>query len=720
MKHWLVLLLGILLGACGGGGGDDTDDTVGTGINAWIDIQEPINGNGTYTTRAPSVGIAGNAFVSPADVDCVTVTPVQLTLTWENDSTGQAGRGSITSLCQSTFLGPQRFSRWAIREGAIDLQFGDNVIDIRAADNAGNVGTATINVIREVDVVAPVIVDSLPDADALDVPVNRNISVTFSESMLRSSLTGDRFTVTDADGRAVTGFTRYDDHNFRWVFEPESFLLYETDYSVTISGLVADEFGGNTMGADVSWSFTTAANPDVVPPTVAEVSPDPGAVCVSPDANVLASFDEPLDGQTVSSTTFTLVDADGTAVDAAVSYDGATAVLDPLLPLVNGTAYEARLHAALADLAGNPLGADFSWSFTTASAIAAGRWNQTSLVGAPFGRRDHTLVWTGSEVIAWGGYGWLQSIGAFVDTDTGGRYDPVTDTWTAMSTEGVPAKSGHTAVMAGNEMIVWGGNSNTGFRYDPGTDSWTAMSTLGAPSPRSLNAAVWTGTEMIVWGGAGTGAGLLNTGGRYDPMTDTWQPMSIDNAPSPRVGMAYAWTGTELIVWGGADSQVVGGKLFDGARYNPATDTWTPISPTDAGQGFGDSVAAWTGTELIIWDGGQPSFIDSNGFPAGTATLRMYDPRTDSWRATASLCEPYLGAGEISAHWTGSRLFVWSNSQNGGYFYDPASDDWQAVDSLGGPRARSGAASVWTGDRFVLWGGQEPSGLQDSGFVFTE
>ena len=55
-------------------------------------------------------------------------------------------------------------------------------------------------------------------------------------------------------------------------------------------------------------------------------------------------------------------------------------------------------------------------------------------------------------------------------------------------------------------MIVWGGVGNgsylnTGGRYNPSTDSWTATSTTNAPAARFLHTAVWTGSEMIVWGG---------------------------------------------------------------------------------------------------------------------------------------------------------------------------------------------------------------------------
>ena len=80
------------------------------------------------------------------------------------------------------------------------------------------------------------------------------------------------------------------------------------------------------------------------------------------------------------------------------------------------------------------------------------------------------------------------------------------DTWTTTSTTNAPAaRASHTAVWTGSEMIVWGGYGgtylNTGGRYNPSTDSWTAISTTNAPAPRGVHTAVWTGTEMIVWGG---------------------------------------------------------------------------------------------------------------------------------------------------------------------------------------------------------------------------
>ncbi len=191
-------------------------------------------------------------------------------------------------------------------------------------------------------------------------------------------------------------------------------------------------------------------------------------------------------------------------------------------------------------------------TFTLAEIAASGNcvpdsWMPSSAgLPAPSAREYHTVVWTGSEMIVWGGYPL---------TNSGGRYDPSTDSWVATSTgANVPsARQDHTAVWTGSEMIVWGGypRTNTGGRYNPSTDSWLATSTgANVPSGRWWHTAVWTGNVMIVWGGVfGT-----NTGGRYNPSTDSWLATSTgDNVPSARQYHTAVWTGGEMIVWGGTD-----------------------------------------------------------------------------------------------------------------------------------------------------------------------
>src|SRR5207253_3025481 len=123
------------------------------------------------------------------------------------------------------------------------------------------------------------------------------------------------------------------------------------------------------------------------------------------------------------------------------------------------------------------------------------------------------------------------------------------DTWTPTSLINAPAaRLNHTAVWTGSEMIVWGGGDgsnvfNTGGRYNPSTDSWAATSTTGAPTARAVHTAVWTGSEMIVWGG-GSGGGIHNNGGgNYNTTTRSWTTTSNANAASPRTPHTAVETG---------------------------------------------------------------------------------------------------------------------------------------------------------------------------------
>ncbi|WP_317932078.1 Ig-like domain-containing protein [Halioxenophilus sp. WMMB6] len=712
-------MLCLVLGACGGGGGGGGGDGGDGDLLAFVDIREPIVGDGSYTTIQPSLAISGTAFTSPKGVDCKTVFPSRLSMTWRNISTGQSGSQGVASFCQNTFLGLQWGSAWGIAYGAIDLQIGRNEIKITISDSIGNSGTATVVVTRNEDRLPPEIASRTPAIGASDFPIYRTLAVQFSEAMASASLSAERFTLTEvATGADVNGFHSYDSNTFRWSFDPQFELSYATEYQATISGLVEDAYGGNPLGEEVSWRFTTAANPDVTPPEVSEVSPAPGSDCAAVGSTIFARFNEAMDPESIDTNRFTLRDSDGLTVAAEVSYDGTTAKLAPQLELTSSSDYTAKLAAAISDLAGNPLGDDFTWGFTTSAAVGVGAWSQTSTSNAPFERRGHSALWSGSEFIVFGGYGWLQSIGQFVETDTGGRYNPQSDNWQATNTEGVTAFNEHTAILANGEMIVWGGRSNNGARYDLGTDSWQPVTNLGAPSARRRHLAVWTGSEMLIWGGENNSGQPLNTGGRYNPASDSWIAITTDNAPSPRYNMAFAWSGSELIVWGG--SQGPGTTLLiDGARYNPATDTWQPL-PAVAVAGSGELAAVWSGTEMILFNGGQAASLDSNGFPINQPSLRLYNPITNQWRASTNGCEPYLGAGVLHTAWTGTEMFVWGDNSRGGYFYDPISDEWRAVASLGGPAARREAAATWADNRFILWGGQEPGGLQDTGFIFSE
>jgi hypothetical protein len=304
-------------------------------------------------------------------------------------------------------------------------------------------------------------------------------------------------------------------------------------------------------------------------------------------------------------------------------------------------------------------GMDFSFLRSLADGGAyepgSGAWTPTRTTGAPSPRQSHTAVWTGSRMIVWGGCDW-ETRAWF---DSGGAYDPVRDAWTATSRIGAPApRSGQTSVWTGSQMIVWGGLGSAeswlgdGGAYEPATDRWTAISRTGAPSPRSGHTAVWTGSKMIVWGGYGE-TGLVGTGGVYDPATDTWRAVSPSDAPSPRTRHTAVWTGSRMIVWGGewfaGDTEDTPGT---GAIYDPVTDSWTPTTTAGAPVSRASHTAVWAGSRMIVWGGRRA------GLPPTYSTGGLFDPATQTWTATPTLDAPGQRGGH-TAVWTGWQMVVW-------------------------------------------------------------
>jgi len=372
-----------------------------------------------------------------------------------------------------------------------------------------------------------------------------------------------------------------------------------------------------------------------------------------------------------------------------------------------------------------------------APSAAQETWTPTSTVGAPSARVGHTTVWTGSEMIVWGGE-WSDFVGTNICWNTGGRYDPATDTWTPTSTVGAPsARGGHTAVWTGSKMIVWGGQEasgefvSTGGIYDPATDTWSAMGTVGAPSARFGHTAVWTGSKMIIWGGGGVESGgadvYFNTGAMYDPLTDTWTPTSTVGAPAARVLHTATWTGSKMIVWGGWGGQSTpAGSAFllnTGGMYDPAHDTWTPTSTVGAPAAREYHTAVWAGSRMIIWGGSYSEDVGDWPQWVYLNTGAAYSPSTDTWIPTSTVGAPVTRVFHTAVS-TGSKMVIWGGYTTDGVLvgtggiYEPGADMWTPTIADVAPSARYLHQAVWTGSEMIVWGG-EGYGMLNTGGVYS-
>jgi predicted extracellular nuclease len=145
-----------------------------------------------------------------------------------------------------------------------------------------------------------------------------------------------------------------------------------------ISPTLDNDVGANWRRAHIIWLGSAgdrgtpgaANNADTTSPEVDSTSPDSGATGVDVNANVSATFSEAMYPATINDTIFSLTGPGG-AVTGTVAYNADTfvATFTPGAALDNATTYAATILGAVTDFAGNPLGVDYTWSFTTASGL---------------------------------------------------------------------------------------------------------------------------------------------------------------------------------------------------------------------------------------------------------------------------------------------------------------------------------------------------------------
>jgi hypothetical protein len=196
----------------------------------------------------------------------------------------------------------------------------------------------------------------------------------------------------------------------------------------------------------------------------------------------------------------------------------------------------------------------------------------------PLADRSRPVVaWTGREVLVWGGCDdrvpQCDDSSQGDELSDGAAYDPARDRWRRIATSTLAARDRPQGVWTGRELVAWGGIPRGGdggayaAAYDPARDRWRTLPD-GPLSPRSNHTMVWTGREVVVWGGeANDTGGFLADGAALDPATGAWTP--LPRAPIRGRGRHVAvWTGQEVLVWGGccAGTQL----LADGAEFQPS------------------------------------------------------------------------------------------------------------------------------------------------------
>jgi len=238
-------------------------------------------------------------------------------------------------------------------------------------------------------------------------------------------------------------------------------------------------------------------------------------------------------------------------------------------------------------------------------------------------------------------------------------------------------RGGHSVVWTGAEMIVWGGEADEtgttvysdGAGYDPEEDAWRPL----APSPlsgRRYHVAVWTGEEMLIFGGVNE-----RDGAAYRPDTDSWEPLAASPVPlGPSAGApiegvtGWVWTGTEMIVWHVPTDLV--------ASYNPDTDQWRELPAT--GLGADNGVLRWSREAVYAFGATIETYPEGNEL----LVARLGDGRWESLASTEFSTETNINAAipKLTA-WAGDRFVAWSNSGQEGktLAFQPVGGAWTEI-----------------------------------------
>ncbi len=110
-----------------------------------------------------------------------------------------------------------------------------------------------------VDKLAPVIVGQSPAPDAIDVPLNETVIITFSEELNQATLVPAALQLTGPSGDVPYSLS-YDPTTLEVTLSPESDFLPASDYDVTVLSTITD-WAGNPLSGDQTWTFTTMAEP---------------------------------------------------------------------------------------------------------------------------------------------------------------------------------------------------------------------------------------------------------------------------------------------------------------------------------------------------------------------------------------------------------------------------------------------------------------------------
>lgn len=339
------------------------------------------------------------------------------------------------------------------------------------------------------------------------------------------------------------------------------------------------------------------------------------------------------------------------------------------------------------------------------------------------GRIGAGVVWTGEEMIVWGGVSRGGAIEAVAD---GAAYDPVADSWRriAPAPSGVLGAVGAAAAWTGTTAVFWAGNSPDGPAaggvYDPTTDTWRRLPD-GPLGPREGYVAVWTGTELLIVGGTSGDGFAQPVAAAVDPRDGSWRLLPALNELGALRPTGAVWNGDRAFLAGSQYLCPEEGSSCTETRpvflaYDPSTDQVDEIdlarAPVDEQTAASLAPIGWTGERVVL------------SASAGVSSERvvLYEPGSGRWQIGAVSACTAEDDGYEQAAWVGDRYVVPCGTDRI-EVYDVDSDVWATIVAGRSPlNSRIGSVIVWSGSDLIAWSGtvkREGNPTPNSGVAIT-
>jgi len=336
-------------------------NTTGLGIpsdttSPTLSSTDPVNGS----TGVPINRKIAAAFSEAMDASTITTT----TFTLKQGATPVAGAVTYAGVT-ATFTPSGNLAANTTYTATITTGAADVAGNLLASSYSWNFTTAVTP-----DATAPTVTLTVPANAGTNVPINQNISATFSEAMDPLTMTTATFTLKQG-ATSLPGAVTYAAVGTTATFNPVDPLASLTTFTATIT-TGAKDLAGNPLLNNFVWSFTTGATADTNRPTVIATVPANAATGVAINQTINATFSEAMDPATISTANFLVTGPGTTPVTGTVAYDASSkiATFVPAVNLAQNTVYRATMTTGAKDLAHNALASNFVWNFATAATTA--------------------------------------------------------------------------------------------------------------------------------------------------------------------------------------------------------------------------------------------------------------------------------------------------------------------------------------------------------------